>query len=463
MKKFEPQTSTSDSNNNQQSTPSPQEVTPSSITSSRHSLIFDARRTKPDSQISSNTANKSSVKKIQFMTEVFNDLDCFIDKELNEIEIRKNKSTIKDRHFTQTITKNDDEFNEVLETLTKIRDEYRSDAEAKNQTFKVDLDESMETQQESIKRWQISRLEIEIIKQESLLAKINKVLEKIIQIDHENITLVINIERHYLVASKFVNNLLVISKLYNFSSFSVNRLQCCLTEIKRLSDSTIEIRKAPFNRNGRMVISRIMLEVKQRYFDRNDRTENEFVVCVLKYGNHICATKPIQVTDDIRVVRFPERFILDRVFLDFEMRLEMYGTTFMRKRSSIRDTMLKKYGFVNVTFEDGGKKRWNMIEVLPSNLNPLRCKILMKIRNKFTVNVNFSAILHVLYQRKWRKTSAHLSGHLLKICFDTKDEHLLLDLHNFDSDAVIPVVPEVSLVPYTFLLKFNYYVEKNEF
>ena len=243
----------------------------------------------------------------------------------------------------------------------------------------------------------------------------------------------------------------------------MNRLQCCLTEIKRLSDAKIEIRKAPFNRNGRMVISKIMLEVKQKYFDRHDCTENEYLVCVLKYGNHICATKPIQVTDDIRVVRFPEKFILDRVFLDFEMRLEVYGTQFMRKRSSIRDTMLKKYGFVNVTFEDGGKKRWNMIEVLPSNINPLRCKILMKIRNKFTVNVNFSAILHVLYQKRWQKASAHLNGHLLKICFDIQNEPLLLDLHYFDSDAVIPVVPRVSLVPFTFLLKFTHYVEGNEF
>lgn len=205
LKKFEPQTSTSDSNNNQQSTPSPQEVTPSSIASSRHSITFEARKPKPNIQSSSKTSNKSSVEKIQFMTEVFNDLDCFIDKELNEIDIKKNKNTIKDRQFTQTITKNDDEFNDVLETLTRIRDEYRSDAEAKNQTFKVDLDESMETQQESIKRWQISRLEMEIIKQESLLAKINQVLQKIIQIDHENITLVINIERHYLVASKFIS------------------------------------------------------------------------------------------------------------------------------------------------------------------------------------------------------------------------------------------------------------------
>lgn len=205
LKKFEPQTSTSDSNNNQQSTPSPQEVTPSSVTSSRHSLTFEARRPNLDPQNSSKLASKSSVKKIQFMTEVFNDLDCFIDKELNEIDIRKNKSKIKDRQFTQTITKNDDDFNEVLDALTKIRDEYRSDAEAKHQTFKVDFDQSMETQQESIKKWQISRLEIEIIKQESLLTKINKVLEKIILIDHENITLVINIERHYLVASKFVN------------------------------------------------------------------------------------------------------------------------------------------------------------------------------------------------------------------------------------------------------------------
>lgn len=207
MKKFEPQTSTSDSNNNQQSTPSPLEVTPSSVVSSRHSIIFEARKPYPDSVHSHKSSNSESksVKKIKFMTDVFNDLDCFIDKELNEIDIKKNKRTIKDMQFTQTLTKNDDDFNDVLETLTKIRDEYHSDTEAKNQMFKIDLDESMETQQESIKKWQISRLEIEIMKQESLLAKINKVLEKIIQIDHENMTLVINIERHYLVTSKYYN------------------------------------------------------------------------------------------------------------------------------------------------------------------------------------------------------------------------------------------------------------------
>ena len=202
LKKFEPQTSTSDSNNNPQSTPSPQEITPSSIASSNHRISFETKPI-PDPKRSSSSSKltKKSVKKIQFMTDVFNDLDCFIDKELNEIDMRKNKSTIKDRPFTQTITKNDDDFNEVLETLTRIRDEYQSTAEANNQEFHVDLDETFGTQQESIKKWQKSRLEMEIMKQESLLAKINKVLEKIIQIDHENITLVINIERHYLVAS----------------------------------------------------------------------------------------------------------------------------------------------------------------------------------------------------------------------------------------------------------------------
>lgn len=306
---------------------------------------------------------------------------------------------------------------------------------------------------EPTKEEKMARVESELFKAETLMMKINRVLETIGKVDEHNIDSIINIERHYLVAS--------------------TRFQSALCELRKMNDNVEENHPAPFNRKGKLVMREIMLEVKSAYFQRKVATKNEFLLVMIKYDDKVMASNPIRIQDDVRIIKFPECFSIPEAYADFEMRLEVYGTTFWRKNTHTRETMLKKYGFVTFTLADTGikHKRFHMIEVMQSENVPIRSKILMRITQKITAGVQFKGLLFVKIREVWHETSTHLNGHILEISFKTYShnsltqsrETLVLDLYNYDSDAVIPVDTRVSKRPFSFSLKFNHYVDVANF
>jgi hypothetical protein len=299
----------------------------------------------------------------------------------------------------------------------------------------------------------LSRLESELYKAETLMMKINRVLENVGKIDENNVDSILNIERHYLVAS--------------------TRFQSALNEIRKINDNTEDSHQPPFHRKGKLVIRDVMLEVKSAYFQRRIPTRNEYLLVMMKYDDRVMASNAYRICDDIRVVRFPECFSINEAYADFEVRLEIYGTTFWRKTSSVRETMLKKYGFVTFTLADTGKKhkRFNMIEVMQAENVPIRSKVLMRITQKITAGVQYRGLLFVKIRDVWYETCTHLNGHILEITFKSYNhssvsqsrETILLDLYNYDSDAVIPVDTRVSKRQFTFSLKFNHYVDVTNF
>lgn len=357
----------------------------------------------------------------------------------------------------------------VVDDIMKMKEEFLKDKqkyqkeferqmkhESKFQTIEEEKEEdessdcadreSLLTHQRNKK---IEWLKREASKQEFLLTKINRVLERIKKVSDDNVASVVNIERHYLVAS--------------------NRLQSAMSEVQRLRDPEERCNPSSFTQSGKCVISDVMLEVKTDYFEREPKLHNEFVVVMLKYGTEVYASKAICINDDIRVLKFPNKFRVPDAFVDFEMRLEIYGTTFWRKRHLIRETMLKKYGYVTFTMTDTGtsRKRFEMTEVITSGNNPLRNKVLMKIRQKITADVHFFGSLRVKLGKSWYKAQALLIGHLLEIALvddedDSRCDTMLLDLHNFDSDFIVPVVSR-DYPPFTFLLRFNQYVNGTDF
>lgn len=405
---------------------------------------------------------------------MFTDLDRFIDRELNELETRKR---IAPKSAEQKKIQNESEV------FKKLKNEYKFDKmqhqkefdkqlnhkqtkdkvnvpsvieeddefEYENEMGKSFLDLTISSQMTRLRFKKIEKMKEESVKQEYLLAKINGVLERLLIIDDGNnkdLELLINIERHYLVAS--------------------SRLQASLTELRALTDNNELIHPRPFNVKGKCVVSDIMLEVKSSYFDRRERSHNEFIVVLLKYEDQVFASKPVCITNDIRVLKFPHKFRIPEAYIDFEMRLEVHGTTFWRQRSSIRKTMLKKYGFVTFTLSDSGQKlkRMEMIEVIKSDNNPMRTKVLMKIKQKITPDIHFEGNLMVKLGENWFKSRSTLFGHLLEINFiETagEDATLLLDLDDIDSDFVISNVHKLTRQPFAFLLKFNHYVAARDF
>lgn len=128
------------------------------------------------------------------------------------------------------------------------------------------------------------------------------------------------------------------------------------------------------------------------------------------------ATKPKKIQDDIRVVKFPDILILEDVFLDFEIRLEVYITCNKDViRKGFRKASLRRVGTLTLTVDDINKKRFRLTELVAAASNPIKTKILMHVENTIIANVQFEGILFVFYQNVWQKSLCSLNGHLLKV------------------------------------------------
>lgn len=143
---------------------------------------------------------------------------------------------------------------------------------------KTPLDVSIGSKMSRLRIRKIEWLRREAQKQEYLLTKINRVLERAI-IEDRNIADVIVIERHYLVAGM--------------------RLQAALSEYKRLIECSEPHHPRPFHFKGSCTVSEIIVEVKQKYFERNNSVANEFIVVLLKNDEQIYVSRPLQIMDDI--------------------------------------------------------------------------------------------------------------------------------------------------------------------
>lgn len=362
----------------------------------------------------------------------------------SESEVSKKNSFVNKKANSQGT-----EFVSKQASKSSLVKQESNKSENTKKSYSLNLTSSSYSRQE-----RIHKLETEIYKEETLMLKINRVLENMKNIDDKNLLEIVNIERHYLVAS--------------------TRFQSALAEIRKLNEGIELPHHPPFNRKGNLLIRDIIVEIKPSYFERPIPTKNEFILIMMKYEDKVFATKPMRIIDDVRMIRFTEKFSIPEIYMDFEMRLEIYGTTFWRKNSTDRETMLKKYGFITFTLGDTGNrsKRFQMIEVLQSDNVPIKNKVLMKISQNITTGIQYRGSLFVKLRDIWHEANAHLNGHLLEISFrkiynsgiTQSQETMLLDLYNVDDDAVIPVdVKRISDKPYTFLLKFNHYVDVANF
>lgn len=477
---YKPTTSPSDNNAFSSNCMSSTAQTPSMVASPRefnlkaHSTAKNLKSSKVFFTSSSNEILGNIEVVVPEILQVFTDLDVFIERELSELATRRRIAgklseqkkfetesdvfkSLKDEYWRDKI-KYQKEFDKQVKDQN-LKDEVKVTSAVTKESDGVDQDEdelggsfldmTLGSQTNRLRWKKIQKLHEESTKQENLLSKINRVLERITTVDEENLDLLVNIERHYLVAS--------------------TRFQAALTEMRRCTDNLEPFQPdPPFNRKGKCIVSEIMLEVKQSYFERRESSHNEYVVVLLKYNEQIFASKPVCITSDIRTLKFPHKFQVPDAYMDFEMRLEVYGTTFWRQRNCIRKTMLKKYGFATFTLADSGekRKRLELVEVIKSENNPLRKKVLLKIRQKITTDIKFEGNLMVKLGENWFKSRSVLCGNLLEINFiDSQEENatLLLDLYDFDNDFVISNVVNMTRKPFAFLLKFNHYVDLNNF
>lgn len=385
------------------------------------------------------------------LIEVFADLNLFIEKIASDRSVSE-LAKMKEEYFEDKKQFQREFDNQLKHQLRKVELTYEPIDEEDDEEDDDDDISELNLSIASSRRLRdkkIAKLKKESFKQEFLMTKINRVLESITTSDERNVEDVVRIERHYLVAS--------------------NRFQAALTELRRLEDESEALHPHPCHQKGKCVISDITVEVKQSYFDRGDYRRNEYVVAVVKHDDEVYASMPICISDDIRTIRFPNKFKTE-AFMDFEMRLEIHGTTFWRQQSSSRNTMFKKYGIVtfNICNTGESRQRFDMVETIKSENNPLRKKILVNIHQTMTPDVQYRSGLMVKLGKSWFEAHAVLVGHLMEISLlenqgERQSESILLDLHNFDADFIIPVVSHISGKQHTFMLKFNHQINDNDF
>lgn len=180
---------------------------------SKTSPLANAMKMKQLNEQQERIVHLGGIMKDPEMHEIFNDLDLFITNQLNEVNVKRR---------VQEKLESKESFDEIWQVLMKLSEKYANEKEreTKRETSKVQKDDIVEDQlnKESIpideqlpderdsdmmKNDKIYKLQVEAVKEENLLTKINRALESIIYVNNENIYSIMNIERHYLVAGEF--------------------------------------------------------------------------------------------------------------------------------------------------------------------------------------------------------------------------------------------------------------------
>ena len=103
--------------------------------------------------------------------------------------------------------------------------------------------------------------------------------------------------------------------------FSAHRRQACMNEIQRLRVEGLIDRQGPAQERGTLTIKDITVPLKQIYMNRlaTDEITGHHLVCLLKYNEHVLATKSVPTLPGLKAVRFPDTLILDEVYADFKV------------------------------------------------------------------------------------------------------------------------------------------------
>jgi actin-binding protein anillin len=111
--------------------------------------------------------------------------------------------------------------------------------------------------------------------------------------------------------------------------FSAHRRQACLNEIQRLKVEGILDRQSVGIERGTLTVSDISVPLKPHYVNKlaSDEINGHNLVCLLKYNEHVLATKSVPTMPGLKSVRFPDVLTLNEVFSDFKVCFLFFGAS----------------------------------------------------------------------------------------------------------------------------------------
>lgn len=310
----------------------------------------------------------------------------------------------------------------------------------------------------------------------------------------------------------------VISKTNNPFVFSLaHRRQACLDEVQRLRvEGSVRPAGAP-KEKGLLTVKDITIPLRQEYVRKMSTGNNNghHLVCLLKYNEHVLATKTVPTMPGLLSVKFPDVLQLNNVYADFrvstrwfttilpilnrlpplQITLEIYGMVAQRdqlphelkyhinmnkkggvktpkKKSGenrlvmppvqspagphvVRTPQLVQYGFAIFSLREIQRTSWTLTQVL--GVSPLDGNVHMKVNCELSVSVEYKGFLTMFEDISgfgaWHRRWCYLNGSLLNYWKYPDDEKRKTPMGSIDFNACTS--QKVSTAPRDICARLN--------
>uniref|UniRef100_A0A1B0EUG2 PH domain-containing protein n=1 Tax=Glossina morsitans morsitans TaxID=37546 RepID=A0A1B0EUG2_GLOMM len=277
----------------------------------------------------------------------------------------------------------------------------------------------------------IEKLLDEVCKQQQVIAQASQALNLCAAtVEFSGSTESVEGERHLLVAT--------------------HRRQACLDEVQRLRvEKVLRPLGAPRDK-GRLTVKEITLPLRKSYIQQlsSDAISGHHLVCLMKYNEHVLATKSVSTLPGLLAVKFPDILRLNDVYADFKVTIEIYGMTAQReilphevkyhinlnKKGGIktpkkkardnglvmppvqpvhvRTPALVQYGFAIFSLREVQRTNWTLTQVM--GVCPLEGVLHMKVNCELSVSVEYEGFLNMYEDVSgygaWHRRYCRLSG-----------------------------------------------------
>ncbi|EDW09165.1 anillin [Drosophila mojavensis] len=238
---------------------------------------------------------------------------------------------------------------------------------------------------------------------------------------------------------------------------ATHRRQACLDEVQRLRvENSIRPVGAP-KEKGLLTVKDITIPLRQEYVRKmaTGSINGHHLVCLLKYNEHVLATKTVPTMPGLLSVKFPDVLQLNNVYADFRITLEIYGMLAQRdqlphelkyhinvnKKGGIktpkkkggenrlvmppvqspagphvvRTPQLVQYGFAIFSLREIQRTSWTLTQVL--GVSPLDGTVHMKVNCELSVSVEYKGFLTMFEDISgfgaWHRRWCYLNGAVL--------------------------------------------------
>ncbi|KAL9916206.1 anillin-like isoform 1-T1 [Glossina fuscipes fuscipes] len=277
----------------------------------------------------------------------------------------------------------------------------------------------------------IEKLLDEVYKQQQVIAQVSQALNLCAAtVEFSGSTESVEGERHLLVAT--------------------HRRQACLDEVQRLRvEKALRSLGAPRDK-GRLTVKEITLPLRKSYIQQlsSDAISGHHLVCLMKYNEHVLATKSVSTLPGLLAVKFPDVLRLNDVYADFKVTIEIYGMTAQReilphevkyhinlnkkggvktpKKKArdnglimppvqpvhVRTPALVQYGFAIFSLREVQRTNWTLTQVM--GVCPLEGVLHMKVNCELSISVEYEGFLNMYEDVSgygaWHRRYCRLSG-----------------------------------------------------